>query len=391
MKINDKYDVYIKVANQDLELDYKQMSFRLDFSIWDALPKGFFVFNDDTGQLQENYIFIPGTDLSIEYGIDSTFVKGDFVVNNNLLSDGSTKNTISGDVELSLIHRWLKGQEALTGSYSNRISLIINQLANKYKFDGAVVNDTGNENTWYQLGKTDYEFIKDLTKTAYSKNANNTPFFFYIDDKNYFQFRNYKSLWNAGLITTLEKKDDDTTFDDNSIIDYSRKNMEYVKNKRKANTQYFFINEQTGNIEDDTITITDFLFKTNEKLPFISSGTTDDILFLDKVTREEEDSYIGELRYYYRDIFFQEEFVIITPFNPKLKVGGKVSIEFKQSEIGKVEATAISNYSGDYIIEKTSHIFEGEDNQFITKMVVGRPSFKANESVYYNLKEALTI
>lgn len=383
MKILNQYDLFLKINNTEIEVDPANLLFSLNYSIYDSIPNGIMSLTDTTGMLQEFLLTTPGTNVLLKFGYEDRFITGDMFIRNDILPDTMRSFTMSGDVELPLAHRWIKNQVPKSVSYEGRISDIISLLSSyrEYKdFSKITINDTENDNYWYQGLQKDYEFIQNvLLPRSKSRNAQGTPFYFYINEQNEYHFRNYKSLIENKAITDLyyiqetDNKEPTSERKNNIIFDISKKHKDFFENKNKYRVNHFLLSPEDGTVSNFTEELSSVLNKRTNKVPFKQLETTSSTQVLWWGKNQDPQDIEGQQRFFFRDSYQQDRFVVITPFNLDLCIGKTINLFIYTYGPSDEEARTLSQYSGKYLIEKTNHIYDGFNQEALTKCVISRP------------------
>lgn len=397
MKFQDYYTINIKVNDTPFEIDPQGFSFSLSDSIYSLYPTAIFTIGDDLGVFQEYLGITNGNKVEIEYGNNNTTFKNKYIINEDTLQEPKDPGFLNGDVDVELIHEWYNEQQIRSKAYRDRISRIVRKIADLYNFKSIDINDTGNEDIWYQPNITDAKFINDiLLKYAYSLNASNTPFYAFITNDNVFHFRNLQSMMEEDRVATIEYK-----------IDSPRKKEEGEESSEKTFTQtvkrwspnykslwklkhksVYRFNSETGKFENETLNITEFPGMLNLNIPISNdTGNITSVDYIGRVKQEtgKKENNLGEEINLMRNGMLYDRFLIIQPFNPKLKSGKNVQLLVHARE--RNEQQISKRYSGDYIIENCEHIWSGDDSQGFTKIIVGRKYIQIPSA--YSLKPLL--
>lgn len=387
MEYQDGYDISFKFEGTELELLPSTYSFTIEDSIYDVYPKSEFIIKDDTGLLGEFLFTVEGAKYELSLGVENNFIKVPFIVQNDELYTNKTAGIINGDIKLNLIHEFRGEQDLKSAYHKDKISNIVNKLADPFPFFKKNIDSTGNSSEWYQLLKGQVNFIKEnLLPFAYSSSANKSPFFFYIDNKNQYNFLNFSSLVKGAnpIKLTLTAGTEQGSIN-TSILKISRlrKGMDITYNLRHR--QIYNFDEETGDLLEQEDYIYDY--PTNLKsLPIIANKdyVTDYYLLDDKNNDPvNKENLQGLLNNSIRNSLVLDRFLISLPLNPDIIAGIPVEIVLPTAEDSDSNDL---NLSGIYIVEKSIHSWDSQRAN--TYAIIGRKdSFIPNSE--YKMKRRL--
>lgn len=383
------YDITLTIADKIIEIDTKYISFMIQSSIWGIVNKGLLVINDSSGIYQEYLLTVPGTPVKITYQYEDTRIIGDFIVDGDLIDDVATSNQIGGNIQLPLVHRWTSEQELISKAFDSNISNVIEQVAGKYNFESLNIDATENKNIWYQPLMTDIDFIQDvLMPRALSKNEKTSPMFCYVDEYNNFNLKNYQSLFKTNPIQDLDyTQKTRSDFDFSVLQDISRKRPDYKNTFPLHKILASTIDINNGELLTIEDPISAYPSPTGtQKLPIVKKDgiTSEDFYW----KGYDINSILGKRIYAQRKSISQDKFILISYFNPKIKAGSTINLKTYTIGSGDESAESLSQYAGKYLVEETSHIWDGFAGSAITKMIVSRKYTKLTNN--YVLRDNLT-
>jgi len=376
MKILDYYDIEIFVNDREVEIMSTEFSFSQIDSIYNLFSSGVITFHDKSGLLQEFLMTMEGSKVQINYGINNDFNKCAYVVKKDALEETETRGFLNGMVDMSLVHEWYNFQEIESTAYKDRISNIIRGIAEGYDFKSVDVNDTGNNDIWYQPLITDAAFIvKHLLPNSFSNNSNNTPFFCYITSDNTFHFRNAGSLMSGSPVDTIEYlMESKAELNPGAINAIKRWRDGSDKNRSLRARMIYKLNREDGGLIEEEDSMGLYPQKNGFKLPILNDkGTYSSFLDLDYEEKEigRKENLKGYIAHTMRDTLFLDRFLVMIPFKPKIRSGDviKLNIYSMQDEDG----TKLSeHYTGNYVVEQSEHIWNGEEQKGFSKLILGR-------------------
>nr|MDA3856327.1 hypothetical protein [Candidatus Woesearchaeota archaeon] len=301
-----------------------------------------------------------------------------FVDNN--LSNISNNSTLGGVLKYRLVHSASFKQSVISSAYDDRISGIVNDKLSTYGFSTININDTGNQDIWYQPNKKDLEFIKnDLLPYAYSNNSDNTPFYFYIDATNTANFINYKTIKNNILnfkLTYGRQSENDELIAPLSIEKLTlgskaTKDLRYIKG--------IGLNLDGGIEEIEEQLISDIYSSKQGKSPVIfdPSIITKIIEMDEELEKGKQENNQGYLINLLAKVIGLEQFIVTIPYNSYVRAG--TSIDFITNDSGK-EFNPSINYTDNYIIEEVSSLWNGKIG--LTKFIMSRNNLALDPSEF---------
>ncbi len=391
MKYLDYYEIEIKSENKIFEVLPSEYSFAITDSIYDIFNKVTMEIHDQTGLLQEYLLTVNELPITVTFGDDNNIFKCDYIIINDLLSKIEIPGLLNGWLRLDLINGWYKEQEIKAIAYRKRISEIITKLTSAY-FSQIDKNDTGNQGVWYQMLLTDSEFIKKvLLPNAYSNNANSTPFYCYITNDNIFHFRNANSMYNSSPVDSLFYViDKEGQYKANSVFDVQRwrKNIEDYSNL--YHRDIFKIDKSNGNLIQEKDKITDYPVEISKVLPLYARN---DLItgYIDLDYKETDTGLIENKKGIkinsISNSIFLERMNLTLPFNSKLYSGACINLIIYMVTSEKEPMVKSANFSGKYVIERCTHVWNGKEQKGYTKIIIGRKYIDIPST--YLLKEKL--
>jgi hypothetical protein len=373
----DYYEIELYANDRLIDIIPNSYGFAMTDSIHKLFATGTFYLNDETGLLQEYMGTDQGVKVTLDYGTKEKTNKNHYVVLGNSLQNPSTSKYISGEVEISLKHEWFNFQDRRSTSFDDRISQIVKRLVSGYGFNNIDVNDSQNRDYWYQANRTQSEFIKEvLLPRAYSTNAAGTPFFAYITSDNVFHFRNLQSMYNQNPEfkyiydpTRFHKQTDtDQKFLINDLVKWQTDWDNTTKDQRQID---FYFVEKDGSVKKAS---TERLIQHvggGAAIPILNEqGNTTDVKTWFFQNGRVTDNDKGKINDSFRENLFIDRFLITVPLNPYLQSGKKIEVEFKKQQEDGVGIS--ERYSGDYIIEMCSHVWNKEESRGETQVLIGR-------------------
>lgn len=393
MLIDNYYSLDILIDDKILEFNEKTISFSIKDSIYSVFPNSLFTIKDLTSLIQESYLLVEGTKLSISYGIkDNTINSCEYVITSETLEQIERIGNLVGDIDLNLKHYWYYMQKPISAAYKGKISSFIPSLISEYNFINQDIDPTGNDSIHYQPLISKSDFIEQrLTPISFSVDAVGSSFYSFITTDNSFNFKSGQNMISSS--ETFDYRYRKESFDSIANIEpYStilsiKKWKEDIKYYKIAIIDSIFrINRNTGFLETENKNMFDRgAHTTKDYLPFQWSQNLTDIQGYSDFDYIEKDQGLidnqnGYYNYSHRKDFLMDRFMCLLPFNPKLHSGKNINLSIYSIS---QEETALSNtYSGKYLIEECEHIWNGTERRGYTKIIIARRFVSINTSMY---------
>lgn len=364
------YTIGLSIKGKEIELDPSAFAFSMIDSISSFYSRGTFVMHDVTGVMSESFVFVPGMEVVLTLGIKDAVLKNTYVVEKGPQQDFNPDN-LSGVIRFNLIHKSKYQQTKKSRSFSDRISGVIRNVVAPYNFKELVINDTGNNSKWYQTLQTDAKFIMDvLLPHAYANNADNTPFYAFIDSLNRFHFQSIKGMMEpdgSSKFTYVYHPNADPSKNYNVILQ-----MKYLGSKEFVTRKTFFeFDPSTGEVAEEEFSLKQ-LKQGSSFFPLTSAIDTDTVyqnLYWNKGDLDKENRK-GRILNEFRDSFFIDNIFALVPFNPELTSGTKIKLEIPFT---KNDPSMLSRrFTGEYLALLTEHVWSNDDKMAYTKLFLGR-------------------
>lgn len=383
MIFKDFYEIEILANKAALELGASQFSFSLSDSIHRTFPKATLWLNDFSGVFQEYLLTVEGTIFEFYYGVKEnadSAIDSKFVVLQDAVEEPTTQGILNGEIKTEMLHEYYDTQELVSAAHNNRISFIVRELADQYQFRDLDINDTGNQDTWYQMLCTNEQFMRHgLMPNAYSGNSFDTPFFMFVTLDNVFHWRHFKSLIDQAPVDTLVNlPPTEGSSSTRNAIRSIRRVHKHSKIRRRFIHQLDYTNGELLEEEDSILDYPSDTSKVqlieNEELiqSFLFQGYTES-----DSSRDEND--IGYKIHTMRESLFTDRFLVEVPFYPELRAGKMVNLEIRLYENNSGEESSLL-YRNKFLIEESVHNWNGQNQNGSTTLVVSRKNVNVPSS-----------
>ncbi|MDA3856025.1 MAG: hypothetical protein PF569_07215 [Candidatus Woesearchaeota archaeon] len=383
MEYQENFDIDFKFEGTSLEMLPSNYSFSIEDSIYETYPKGEFILDDSIGILQDMLFTIEGAKYELTIGFGDESITNPFIVKDDTLDESLTVGLVNGDVKVRLIHEFKDKQEIASKHFKDKISSIVKSLAGSFPFAKFNIDETGNNQSWYQLLKNQVDFINEnLLPFAFSNSANKSPFFFFIDNKNQYNFKNFYSMIRESKTIPLYLSNKNKEGSNNeSILGIKRlrKGLDITYDLRHR--RIFSFDSKTSDIVETEDYLADYP-SDNKSIPIIADKTLATSYYLQDDgdgTTVSKENLKGLLNSSMKNSMTLDRFVISLPFNPSLIAGVAVELIIPSSEDSDTSGFSML---GVYLIEKSVVVWDGKNQMASTHCVIGRKSTFLPSSVY---------
>lgn len=375
MIVNDTYEFSLAIDGKSVVDDSMEYSFSISDSIHEIYPRMAFSFNDLSGLLQEFLLTTEGLPVQVTFGIkDAGKIECRFVIQDDDLENSQTPGIMNGELRINLVHEYHNKQSVKSTAYNDRISSIVRTLINRYSFNSININDTGNKSYWYQPMTSDVDFMKQiLLPYAYSKNADNTPFFMFIDSNNEFNFRNFTSLFKTDPVAISYYPEIQRSTKQTNALTIGRfrtgSSVTYPIRRRAL----IWLDRETGELheEDDHI----YSYPSNsEQIPIVGDNSlVTGYLFLGqtKTNASEKEIFNAPKFETMKDSLFLDRLMIGTYLNTDLRAGKTITLDLPTRKTDTGDDLSLL-FRGKYLIEDSKHVWNGKSKSGYTKILVSR-------------------
>lgn len=382
MTFNDFYEIEVLVNKDILSIEPSGYSFQIEDSIHKTYPTTKFWLNDITGIMQEYLMTVEGLKYQISYGTTDTnkIVKASYVVTKDSLMETLTEGMLNGTVKIELLHEYYDQQEILSKAYTDRISLVVRELSNKYNFSSRAISGTGNQDTWYQMLCTDEEFMRHvLLPNAFANDSFSTPFFLFIGVDNSFHWVHYKEMIDQSPVAELVyvPRSEAASISKNTIRSIQRVHVP-TKLKRRG---VFQVDYTDGSLIEDEDNVRNYPSNTG-MLPIIENEELQKGYLYQGYTEREQGRSESDKGYQFhtmRDSLFVDRFVVALPLNVEIRAGKVVTLDIRSYETDDGEQSSLLN-RGKFLVESAKHSWDGTNQTGYTTALISRKQINVPNS-----------
>lgn len=361
----DRYEIEVKVNDTVLDYPPSAYTFTMYDSIFSFYSKGSFNFNDITNMFSEFLIFPNGTKIDIKFGIKDNYISCPYTIVRNSMPQQTVQSNMGGTIEIPLVHNYFFNQTNLSKAFiGQEISNIVKQKVQQYNFSRFNIENTITKGNWYQPLVNDATFINDfLLPFAYSNDAENSPYYAFVNSDNTFNFTTYKKMFDDKPVLSLalvsSSQVQSLAQDSIYAINFSQESLSNIRPLLNRIISYF---DKNGNFNLDEDSILDYPSNRIGNIALQANMTNvtdlyhlldDDIVDKDIINKNKA-LQISSMK----KAFHIEKVIITTNLNISIMAGKKIKLllPIRTDE----EKTELSNrFSGEYIIESAYHRWTG--------------------------------
>jgi len=365
-------------------------------SIFDYFPYAELYIIDEGALFTEQRFFTDLLNLDVKF----TDTKEKEKINHNFywseyqLNDTISPQFVTGFVQMYMLSDFKKQDKVKNKSYYGNISTVVRQIMSAYEypsnFPDLNISTTANDDVWYQSHEYDYQFIKKLSKYAFSVSSPNSPFFTFINAKGQFNFVDVRTLFNQRVVQNLyygiNEEQGITALNkdrrEDVIQSYSFQTLGPATSLDTYNSTYYKLN-QSGKYEEDKIKLDTKLNgnRISQNKQTIRKEYLDNVRSIKHFglvdNQAQEQTYKGWLNNNYIDsVTFPYRLRVDTLFNPKICAGKLVNVEFKSRfETKDYKAT---EYNGQWLVLECIHSLDKNGNAS-TNLTLGKSSINVSK------------
>jgi len=344
-------------------------SFNMADSIYQVFPDMELTIADTTGLAIELGAFTRGIPVKIILGIEDDLLETVFVVNNRDTVNPLMSSVMGGTLKVHCVHEsYMKDRECISAGYKKKkASDIAKEL-----FPDIEVEDTSAKLAILQSDEP-YTYIQEILRDI-ADSSTNSCFVFFRDLSGVLHFKSVNFLLEQSPVGKL------SLMQDNGEKTIKNKMNVFLPFDEKL-TDTFHAYSAQGTFLDNlkyknkNATVVDAI---SQFLPVIADNVKDNWIWFGRQFNPDMDygsANNGLLANSMRKGFLTDKAFTIIPFDNKMVCGKVVDVEvFLQDEN---QAPVISEaYSGKWLIESSTHIWNGAENIASTHLILSRNSLK---------------
>jgi hypothetical protein len=368
------YDLEVLINNASVSPSVNSYAMSLHDSIYSAFPSLEIGISDPSGAFLEYGTFWQGTPIKINFGIASTgdLLKSEFrVIDRDVIKSGETTPGLSGSMKITALHKsFFENRESpKTALKEMTVSDAVRTL-----FPSVKSEDTKGKIEAYAFDDP-YLIVREVLLPQ-ATNGKIRPYCFFMDLKGGLHFESIEKLEGGSPEATLELRrieaQDENMFDTmNSFLPF-QESLGDMMEKLHAESKVLK-SDLSFEIEDKSVA-TDAKYK----IPVMADTRIHhDMYFHRQFNPKVEYGLIKPGLYAdaMRAGFFIDKAIVNIPFHPKL-IAGKV-VKTEVSIYAASQNAVLSEiFSNNWLIEQSTHLWDGMKKQAGTSLVLCRSSLK---------------
>lgn len=388
MGVSSLYTIEMKINGVDFPDPVSACSFALKQSMFELYPRLVLTFYDHLGLINEAYFIENGTKIEIRLMLgDDPIFRSLFYVYKSTTEEISDIRTQTGLFTVYAIHVLAWRQFKKSRAFKDRISNIAEQIISEYGFQ-LDKNDTGNADIWYQCNISDGQFLMEhLLPNAWSKNAEGSPFFLYMDFQNTVHLRHLKSFLNKNRKFTIFMGTNSNTIimpdkteikrEAPLIFSYSRDCVDIFEYTKSHLIDSWEINRDNGNVNRKLVDCFNQPKTSTGNILYSNPNKKSNNLTATGFTNPEpgkEENTKGQVVQQSRIFPGIEKIIVVFVFTPDtwLSIGDKIGIKFTRYDIG---TGALSRkMTDDYLVLETDLMWDRKKKVMLQRVVLTRVS-----------------
>ena len=404
--ISGFYTIEMKVNGVDFLDPIHACSFALKQSLFDLYPILVLNFYDPSGIMNSTYMFENGSKIEIRLMTgDTPIFRSLFYVYKSETDEIKDIKTGGGLFTVKAIHVMAWKQYKRSRAFRDRISNIVETIGNEYGFQ-VDKNDTGNADVWYQCNISDGQFLMEqLLPNAWSKNAEGSPFFLYMDLQNKIHLRHLKSFLRkkSKYKIIVEQNTNTIIFPDGTAIQkgapilfsYKRDLVDIFEFAKKHLIDTWKINRDNGNVNRKIVDCFNQPKTSTGNLLYMNANKKSNNLTGTGFTNTEvgkEENTKGQIYQQSRILPGIEKITMLMVFHTDtwLDLGDKIELQFFQMDFG----TGIKSkkMTDDYLVVESDLMWDRDklimyQRLVLTRVAVNIPRELKTKSKFLKLEQ----
>jgi hypothetical protein len=342
--------------------------FSMTDSIYNIFPDVDFILSDVSSLSLELGTFTRGIPFKIVLEMEDNVLESRFVVNSRENIQQAASTFIGGNIRVGGVHEsYTRGREKRSAYYNKKVSEIVKEL-----FPGVDAEGTSAKIAVYQFGDS-YEFVKNvLLDIAGGKTG--TPFVFFRDLAGKLVFKSIGELVQQSPAAKLRLAQTDgreTIADTVSAFLPFDERLTDILGRLAVEGEYL----DRLAYKTEKPTAVDFM---DSFIPLIADTVKSNCFYFGRQFNPDMDYPATRAALWanrMRAGFLSDKAFAVVPFNGKLVSGSVVDTEiFLQDAEG--EPMISEAYSGKWLVERSTHLWDGKATMAFTKLVLSRSSYK---------------
>ncbi|MCL1864583.1 MAG: hypothetical protein FWF73_02085, partial [Spirochaetes bacterium] len=370
-------------------------------------PYGEVYYIDQVGLISDKLFFIEGMEFNVQIGYNEeqqengSFTGGwlehNYVWTEAQLNNIEPSNNINGDQIFILLSKHYMTDRPQSGSFNNEssqqkmtISDILKKVyipffeipKNKY-----FISETNGFPYLNQYNDMNKDFIRKLTRAAYSTSFQQSPFYTFINCNGEFYFMTIQELMNQQPVKDFIIDISPTSqMDDTYIKEYDTLHGGMPFNKENYLKRFYSFENAGVNIseQENIHKMTDYkIDNENERLlvhkDFINKIPTDNVYLGIQHQLDTPEYFSGFKNSFYADTNLSYRMTLMTQFDVRCVTGKTVTIQTTKKTQDDENAV---EYSGRWLIIRSNHLLD-KDGYPYSKLTIAKPKIRLDNNHPY--------
>lgn len=368
--IADLYTLELEVNGSSSYLGPQDSDISLSDSIHAVYPRAVFSLKDTSGKLLDSRLATLGVNFTFTIGYQNQTIKLPFVVNTFQTTEQDYFQYLNGRLEIELIHSFYTKFETEFKAYEGVPSEIITSLVKDEGFKKLRIESTAKlqSQPYYNPGFSFKEFVEEvLIKNSKSIESSSEPFYCFIDASNNFHYETCSQMRERKSYKTLMYRSGRDKMEEiQKILEFRPFSLKLDSVYPNLKTRLFYIEDSDDlTLQEEEILVTD---NGETPLPIFTKSKDFVTKFNNKISSIESlDRQRAKINDEKRQYLLIDRIAVTTLLDVTSCAGKIVTldVDFEQENIS-------ASYSGDYLIEGSTHIWDSKSQKGYTQMILSR-------------------
>jgi hypothetical protein len=368
--IAELYTLELEVSGSSTSLGPRDADISISDSIYSIYPKVKISIRDESGIMLDSRFATLGVPFNFVLGYNGEELSLPFIVNTFQTPEQRYQQYLNGTIEIELIHSFFNKFSPEYKAYPNVPSEIITSILRNEKFQKKYIESTSRiqKNPYYNPGYSFQKFIeKILLPNSRSIENSFDPFYCFIDTNNNFHYETYGAILKRKSLNvkTLYYRSGIKNMNElQKIMEFRPFSLRLDSTIEKIYYNYFYLNED-GSLEKEKLSLLD---NKESPIPIFKAIKEFETIFNNRFSTDAmiEQSNI-EINLKKKKNSFFDRIAVTTLLDISSCAGKLIDLE-----VDIEQETISASYSGRYLIEASTHIWDSKTMKGYTQMILSR-------------------
>lgn len=368
--IAEMYTLQLNINGASTYLGPQDMNISLSDSIYSIYPKAVVDLKDSSGIMINSRFSTLGVEFTFTIGYQNKRITLPFIVDAYQVPEQKYMQFLNGTLEIEFIHSFLTEFVSEYKAYENTPSDIVDEIIKNRNFNRSFIERTSKlqEQPYYNPGYTFKNFVeKILIPNSTSTEYGTEPYFCFIDAENNFHYETYlKMLTRRSYKTLIYRSGKNDMSEIQKVLEFRPFSLRLEKIYPNLKMNLFNIDEEGDlNIELKKLSVLD-----NNLSPIPIKGAINSFstFFNNKIGSVKSlASLTAEANLNKKGNNLLDR-IAVTTFLDVTACSGKIvslDVDIENEDISEA-------FSGDYLIEGSTHIWDVNSQKGYTQMILSR-------------------